>query len=63
MKIISLTLHINSGECEAIISFIDELKTVLLANYGEGIQGNHRANAVITDDQSRNLEDKMSKVI
>ena len=48
MKIISLTLHINSGECEAIISFIDELKTVLLANYGEEIQGNRKDNNALT---------------
>jgi hypothetical protein len=36
-------------EAQTIITFIDELKTVLLANYGEEIQENHRANEVITD--------------
>ena len=63
MKFITLTLHINSEECETIITFIDELKTVLMANYGEEIQENHRANAVITDVQSRNVEDKMNNII
>lgn len=42
MKIITLTLHIDVEEAQTIISFIDELKTVLLANYGEEIQENHR---------------------
>jgi len=60
MKIIQLTLHIDVEEAQTIITFIDELKTVLLANYGEEIQKNHRVNTVITDDQSRNVEDKMS---
>jgi hypothetical protein len=46
-----------------IWSATDELKTVLMANYGEEIQGNHRANAVITDVQSRNVEDKMNNII
>jgi len=63
MKIVQLTLYIDSEEAQTIISFIDELKTVLIANYGEEIQENHRANAVITDDQSRNLEDKMNNAI
>ena len=63
MKIITLTLHIDVDEAQTIISFIDELKTVLLAHYGEEIQGNHRTNTVITDVQSRNLEDKMNNVI
>ncbi len=60
MKFIQLTLHIDVEEAQTIISFIDELKTALLANYGEEIQANHRANAVIADDQSINLEDKTS---
>jgi hypothetical protein len=47
MKIITLTLHIDIEEAQTIITFIDELKTVLLANYGEEIQENHRANEVI----------------
>jgi len=46
MKIIQLTLHINSDECETIIDFIDELKTVLLANYAQEIQEVRRANYV-----------------
>jgi hypothetical protein len=49
MKIITLTLHIDIEEAQTIITFIDELKTVLLANYGEEIQENHRANEVIMD--------------
>ena len=63
MKIITLTLHIDVEEAQTIITFIDELKTVLIANYGEEIQENHRANAVITDVQSRNLENKMKNII
>lgn len=63
MKIITLTLHIDVDEAQTIISFIDELKTVLLAHYGAEIQGNHRANTVITDVQRRNLEDKMNNDI
>lgn len=38
-------------------------KTVLLANYGEEIQQNHRAIEVIADDQSRSLDDKMNNII
>jgi len=60
MKIITLTLHIDVEEAQIIISFIEELKTVLIANYGEEIQENHRANAVIADVQSRNGENKMN---
>jgi hypothetical protein len=63
MKIIQLTLHINTDEAETIITFINELKTVLLANYGEEIQENHRVNTVITDVQSRKLEGKMNNII
>ncbi|MBL4940997.1 MAG: hypothetical protein JKY81_04965 [Colwellia sp.] len=63
MKIITLTLHIDVEEAQTIISFIDELKTVLVANYGEEIQENHRANTVITDGQSRYLEGKMNNII
>lgn len=48
MKIIQLTLHINSDECETIIDFIDEIKAVLIANYGHEIQENHRANGIIS---------------
>jgi hypothetical protein len=47
MKIIHLTLHISSDECETIIDFIDEIKTVLVAHYGHEIQENHRADSVI----------------
>jgi hypothetical protein len=50
MKIIQLTLYIDIEEAQTIITFIDELKTVLLANYGEDIQENHRANEIITDE-------------
>ena len=63
MKIITLTLHIDVEEAQTIISFIDELKTVLLAHYGEDIQENRRANAVVTDDQGRNSVDKRDSVI
>lgn len=63
MKFITLTLHINSEECETIITFIDELKTVLMANYGEEIQDNRRADAVIPDVQRRKLEGKMNHII
>ena len=63
MKFITLTLHINSEECETIITFIDELKTVLMANYGEEIQENHRADAVIPDVQRRKLEGEMNHII
>jgi hypothetical protein len=59
----TLTLHINSDECETIISFIDELKTALLANYGEEIQDNRRANAVIPYVHRRKLEGKMNNII
>lgn len=38
MKFIQLTLHINVDEAETIIAFIDELKSVLVANYGEEIK-------------------------
>jgi hypothetical protein len=63
MKNITLTLHIDVEEAQTIISFIDELKTVLLANYGEEIQDNHRADAVIPDVQRRKLEGKMNHII
>jgi hypothetical protein len=63
MKLITLTLHINSEECETIITSIDELKTVLMANYGGDIQGNHLANKVITDNRRKSLEGKMNNVI
>ena len=51
MKIIQLTLHSDVEEAQTIITFIDELKTVLLANNGEDIQKIHRANEVITDEE------------
>ena len=59
MKIITLTLHINVEEAQTIISFIDELKTVLIANYGQDIQENHRANDVLAHENRTNLEDTM----
>jgi hypothetical protein len=63
MKNITLTLHIDVEEAQTIISFIDELKTVLLANYGEEIQDNRRADAVIPDVQRRKLEGEMNHII
>jgi len=63
MKIITLTLHIDIEEAQTIISFIDELKTVLLANYAKEIQENHRANAVIAHEYSNNVEDKMNDIM
>lgn len=63
MKIITLTLHIDVEEAQTILSFIDELKTVLLANYGGDIQENRRSNAVIADENNRQLEGKMNNVI
>jgi hypothetical protein len=63
MKIIQLTLHIDVEEAQTVITFIDELKTVLLATHGKEIQRNRRANAVITNVQSKNLEDKMNNII
>tara|TARA_R110001583_G_scaffold98771_1_gene243809 strand:+ start:2890 stop:3054 length:165 start_codon:yes stop_codon:yes gene_type:complete len=38
MKFIQLMLHINVEEAETIIAFMDELKSVLVANYGDEIK-------------------------
>lgn len=51
MKIITLTLHIDVEEAETIIRFIDELKTVLLANYGEEIRQSHRIRLKLDSEQ------------
>lgn len=42
MKIIQLTLHIDTEEAESIITFLDELRAILVAHYGEEIRQSHR---------------------
>lgn len=53
MKFIQLTLHINTEEAETILSFIDELKSVLLSHYGDEIK-TQRANDIVTHQEQSN---------
>ena len=51
MKIIQLTQHLSSEEAETIITFLDDLKAMLLAHYGEEIRKSHRTRLKIDSAQ------------
>ncbi len=42
MKLIQLTQYLSSEEAETIITFLDDIKAMLLAHYGEEIRQSHR---------------------
>lgn len=55
MKFIQLTLHINVEEAETVIAFIDELKSVLVANYGDEIKA-EKTDRIIAKKEHNNDE-------
>jgi hypothetical protein len=57
MKFIQLTQHISTEEAESIITFLDELSAILVANYGEEINKSHRTQLGFTE---RNREKEES---
>jgi len=42
MKLMQLTQYLSSEEAESIITFLDDIKAMLLAHYGEEIRQSHR---------------------
>jgi hypothetical protein len=43
MKLTYLTTYWNAADAETVVTFLDELREVILAVYGEQIQQMHRA--------------------
>ena len=52
MRISQLTTYWNAGDAQLIISFLDELKELLWATYGDEIIGMHQ-----NDDSCRQSDD------
>ncbi len=42
MKIIQLTQYLSSEEADTIITFLDDIRAMLVAHYGEEIRQSHR---------------------
>tara|TARA_R110001592_G_scaffold271336_1_gene537828 strand:+ start:370 stop:543 length:174 start_codon:yes stop_codon:yes gene_type:complete len=42
MKLLQLTQYLSSEEAETIITFLDDLRTMLVTHYGEEIRQDHR---------------------
>ena len=42
MKLMQLTQYLSTEECETIITFLDDVKAMLVAHYGEEIRQSHR---------------------
>ena len=49
MKLMQLTQYLNSEEAESIITFLDDIKAMLLAHYGEEIRQDHRIRLKLDD--------------
>ena len=57
MKFVQLTLYINADEANSIITFIEELKRVLVDNYGDEIRESRRASLVIAEPSEGAVDD------
>jgi len=42
MKLLQLTQYLRAEEAETIITFLDDVKAMLIAHYGEEIRQSHR---------------------
>ena len=42
MRLLQLTQYLSSEEAESIITFLDDIRAMLVAHYGEEIRQSHR---------------------
>lgn len=53
MKFIQLTQYISTEEAESIITFLDDLRAMLVANYGDDINQSHRTRLGFTEKEEK----------
>ena len=55
MKLLQSTQYLTAEEAEGIIRFLDDIREMLLANYGEEIRQHHRTR--LKSDRKNNNKD------
>lgn len=53
MKFIQLTQYISTEEAESIITFLDDIRAILVANYGGEINQSHRTRLGLTEKEGK----------
>ncbi|MER2490749.1 hypothetical protein [Catenovulum sediminis] len=54
MKILQTTQYLSAEDAESIIQFLDDIREMLIAHYGEEIRQHHRSRLKLEENGQKN---------